>query len=161
MNSDYHDFTTYEVASEFRPIPFWSWNAELEETELIRQIHEMYHAGMGGFIMHARGGLKTKYLGKKWLDCINLCTREAIKLGMLPYLYDENGWPSGFGDGKVNALGEKYQQKYLNILERLDSSMPLPEHIIAAFDQNFQQTAPEQARFIVHYSLIFITLFQQ
>lgn len=153
MNSDYHDFTTYEVASEFRPIPFWSWNAELEETELIRQIHEMYHAGMGGFIMHARGGLKTKYLGKKWLDCINLCTREALKLGMLPYLYDENGWPSGFGDGKVNALGEKYQQKYLNILERLDSSMPLPEHIIAAFDQNFQQTAPEQARFIVHYSL--------
>ena len=29
------------------------------------------------------------------------------------WLYDENGWPSGFGNGAVNALGEKYQQKYL------------------------------------------------
>ena len=27
--------------------------------------------------------------------------------------YDENGWPSGFGDGKVNGRGVKYQQKYL------------------------------------------------
>lgn len=27
--------------------------------------------------------------------------------------YDENGWPSGFGDGMVNGMGESYQQKYL------------------------------------------------
>ena len=32
---------------------------------------------------------------------------------MLPWAYDENGWPSGFGDGRINGLGEKYQQKWL------------------------------------------------
>jgi len=29
--------------------------------------------------------------------------------------YDENGWPSGFGDGRVNELGIEYQQKYLRM----------------------------------------------
>ena len=31
----------------------------------------------------------------------------------MPWAYDENGWPSGFGDGKVNGKGIEYQQKCL------------------------------------------------
>ena len=50
------DMTTYQ------PIPFWSWNDELESDELRRQIREMKKAGIGGFFMHARGGLTTPYL---------------------------------------------------------------------------------------------------
>ena len=151
FNFNYADFTAADVAKKFRPIPFWSWNAELEEEELLRQIHEMHDAGMGGFIMHARGGLKTEYLGEKWIECINVCTREALKLGMLPYLYDENGWPSGFGNGMVNGLGEKYQQKCMQFTERDGSDAALPENIIATFDSNFKQTEPENAKYIVHY----------
>ena len=147
------DFTSRDVDKQFRPIPFWSWNDELKKEELLRQIHEMDQAGMGGFIMHARGGLKTGYLSEQWLDCISFCTREALKLGMYPYLYDENGWPSGFGDGKVNGLGEKYQQKCLAITERTDRTASLPDNIIAAFDKDFKLSTPEQAAYIVHYRL--------
>ena len=102
-------------SADFRPVPFWSWNDRLEIPELRRQIHEMHAAGIGGFFMHARAGLRTEYLSEAWFAAVKACIEEARKLNMNPWLYDENGWPSGFGDGKVNGLGEKYQQKYLRM----------------------------------------------
>ncbi|MBO5653352.1 MAG: hypothetical protein J6S44_03970, partial [Clostridia bacterium] len=82
--------------TDYRSIPFWSWNNELDESALVRQIDEMKAAGIGGFIMHARIGLKTEYLGEKWFSCIKACLDHAKKLGMNAWIYDENGWPSGF-----------------------------------------------------------------
>ncbi|MBQ9482454.1 MAG: hypothetical protein IJU84_09840, partial [Clostridia bacterium] len=87
--------------TDYAPIPFWSWNNELDENELVRQIHDMKEAGMGGFIMHARTGLTTPYLGEKWFRCIEVCLDEAKKLGMNGWIYDENGWPSGFAGGEL------------------------------------------------------------
>lgn len=81
---------------EYRSIPFWSWNNYLDEAELCRQIEEMKSAGIGGFIMHARTGLKEEYLGEKWFSCIGACLQKAKELGMEAWVYDENGWPSGF-----------------------------------------------------------------
>ncbi len=97
----------------FRPCPFWSWNDKLEPEELRRQVREMHAAGLGGFFMHARGGLKTRYLSDEWMACVRATLDEAGKLGMRGWLYDENGWPSGFGGGLVNGMGVAYQQKYL------------------------------------------------
>lgn len=85
----------------YRPIPFWSWNDKLEEGELKRQIQWMYDNGIGGFFMHARGGLKTPYLSEEWMGAIKTCCEEAQKLGMDAWAYDENGWPSGFAGGKL------------------------------------------------------------
>ena len=51
---------------DYRPVPFWSWNDDLQPEELVRQIDEMKEKGIGGFFMHARGGLKTEYLGEDW-----------------------------------------------------------------------------------------------
>ena len=82
-------------------IPFWSWNDELEVDKLVKQINEMHKNGYGGFFMHARSGLKTEYLKDKWFDCVRACSEEAKKLGMQAWLYDENGWPSGFVGGKL------------------------------------------------------------
>ncbi len=90
-----------EIDPKYKPIPFWSWNDELEIDELIKQIHWMHENGIGGFFMHARGGLLTPYLGDKWFECISACVNEANKLGMHAYAYDENGWPSGFAGGKL------------------------------------------------------------
>ena len=81
---------------EYGAIPFWSWNDKLEENELRSQIRTMKELGMGGFFMHARGGLETEYLSDDWFNCINVCIDEAKKLGMEAWSYDENGWPSGF-----------------------------------------------------------------
>lgn len=85
----------------YRPITFWSWNAKLEEPVLRRQITEMKEAGMGGFFMHARSGLKTPYLGDEWFRAVEVAMDEAQKQNMQAWCYDESGWPSGFAGMKL------------------------------------------------------------
>ncbi len=109
------------VPKKYRPIPFWSWNERLDTEETTRQVDLMHGIGMGGFFMHARGGLETEYMGEEWFDNVEAAITEAERLGMYPWAYDENGWPSGFGSGAVNGLGVEYQQKYLRMEEK-------PEH---------------------------------
>lgn len=98
--------------TDYAAIPFWSWNNELEEGVLLKQIEDMKEAGMGGFIMHARTGLKTEYLGEKWFSCIGACLKKAKALKMNAWIYDENGWPSGFVGGKLLEK-EEYRAKFL------------------------------------------------
>ena len=86
---------------KWQPIPFWSWNDELHQEELCHQIDWMYKNKIGGFFMHARGGLKTEYLSDEWMSCISDCADYAQKLGMDAWIYDENGWPSGFAGSKL------------------------------------------------------------
>ena len=47
------------VPKSYRLIPFWSWNEKLDVEETKDQIHKMDQVGIGGFFMHARGGLQT------------------------------------------------------------------------------------------------------
>lgn len=101
-----------DVKSIYRPLPFWSWNGTLEEETLIKQIDRMHENGIGGFFMHARGGLTTPYLGEKWFSCVDACARRAKELGMEAYAYDENGWPSGFVGGKL-LLDPMNRDRYL------------------------------------------------
>lgn len=89
------------IPTEYQPVPFWSWNDKLEPDELRRQIRWMKDNGIGGFFMHARGGLNTKYMSKEWMECIEACCDEAQKNQMDAWGYDENGWPSGFAGGKL------------------------------------------------------------
>ena len=69
-----------DIPLDYYPIPFWSWNDELEPEELRRQIRWMKDNGIGGFFMHARGGLKTQYMSEEWMSCIDACCDEAEKL---------------------------------------------------------------------------------
>lgn len=108
-------YLTSDRYMSYRPIPFWSWNEKLNTTETKFQIHKMKEAGIGGFFMHARGGLQTEYMSKEWYDNVTAAVEEAEKCDMHAWAYDENGWPSGFGNGKVNGLGIAYQQKYLRM----------------------------------------------
>lgn len=93
--------TLQHIEKEHQPIPFWSWNDHLDEDELRRQVRWMKENGIGGFFMHARGGLKTPYLSDEWMKAVEVCCDEAKKVGMNAWAYDENGWPSGFAGGKL------------------------------------------------------------
>lgn len=104
-----------QIPKKYRPVPFWSWNEKLDTKETARQIKLMDEAGIGGYFMHARGGLETEYMGKEWFDNIQVGIEEGNRLGMQPWAYDEAGWPSGFGAGKVCEKGLKYQQKTLRM----------------------------------------------
>ena len=86
---------------EFQSVPFWSWNDKLDKDILTRQIQWMKQQGIGGFFMHARGGLRTEYMSEEWMQCVDACIKAAEEQGMQAWIYDENGWPSGFAGGKL------------------------------------------------------------
>ena len=73
-----------EIPKKYRPIPFWSWNEKLDTEETARQIQLMDEAGLGGYFMHARGGLETEYMGKEWFQNIQTGINEGNARGMEP-----------------------------------------------------------------------------
>lgn len=107
----------------FRPAPFWSINSDIEEEELVRQIGEMHSYGLGGFVFHARTGLITEYLSEKWFYLVGVALETAKKYGMKVWIYDENGWPSGFVGGKL-LFNQNFRAKFLRYkkTERYDES---------------------------------------
>ncbi len=98
--------------SEYRGAPFWAWNCNLDEKELLRQIGVMREMGFGGFHMHVRSGMDTPYLSDEFMHLVRSCSDEAEKREMLAWLYDEDRWPSGFAGGLVTKNPE-YRIRYL------------------------------------------------
>ncbi|KPK83847.1 MAG: hypothetical protein AMJ81_07150 [Phycisphaerae bacterium SM23_33] len=99
--AEWHPQQWARPESTYRGAPFWSWNDRLVPERLCRQIEQMHRAGMGGFFMHSRYGLKTPYLSQEWFDCVSACVEKARQLDMKAYLYDEDRWPSGAAGGLV------------------------------------------------------------
>jgi hypothetical protein len=118
---------------EYRAIPFWSWNDKLEPEMLRWQIREMEKAGLGGYFMHARGGLQTPYMGEEWMECVEACIDEGSKLGMGSWCYDEEGWPSGFAGGMVTGLGDKYHVRWLSMKELQPDSLETDFSILGVY----------------------------
>jgi len=102
---------------EFRPIPFWSLNDELEDGELERQIREMKRVKIGGFFMHARVGLITPYLSEEWMRRIRTCVDTARSLGLKAWLYDELHCPSGTAGDKVRSASPDFGAKTIECVQ--------------------------------------------
>ena len=91
-----------------RPTPrfytFWSINGPLDQARLQHQLADFHAAGLHGVVFHPRfyPGIPP-YLSPAYLAEINATILHAKKLGLRFWLYDENGWPSGTGDGQVLA----------------------------------------------------------
>ena len=103
--------------NDFRPLSFWSFNGDMAAEEIQTQIRQMKEQGYGGFYMHARAGMTLEYLGDAWFSACRVAVKEAKAQGMTAWLYDENGWPSGFAGGAVPALGEACKAKFLHFVQ--------------------------------------------
>lgn len=102
--------------NEYRGKPFWAWNGELKEKELLRQIDIIKEMGFGGFFMHSRTGLETEYLGEKWFELINKCAAYGKEKQLQAWIYDEDRWPSGSAGGLVTEKVE-YRAMYIEMNE--------------------------------------------
>ena len=118
--------------TEFRGLPFWSWNGELKQDELFRQIGVLRQMGMGGYFMHSRTGLATEYLGDEWFRLINACADEGARFGMESWLYDEDRWPSGTAGGLV-TVEPTYRQKFMSLQTVPAGEFKWTDGIVAAF----------------------------
>ncbi|MHB0939096.1 MAG: hypothetical protein ACYC6A_22105 [Armatimonadota bacterium] len=104
---------------EFGMMPFWFWNDELTDEEIVRQIRELHAKGCGGFIPHARTGLSRRvgYLTPEFFRLIRVAVEEAARLGMKVVLYDEGAYPSGSAQGRVTAENPAWAARCLIALQ--------------------------------------------
>jgi len=110
------------MSNIYKNTAFWSWNADVNKKEAITQLADFKNKGYGGAFIHARGGLEIEYMGKEWFEAYDACVEWAAENDFDIWIYDEFGWPSGFGGGKVNGLGADYQMKHL-----VSSSTPIED----------------------------------
>ena len=126
--------------AEYRGAPFWAWGGKPERETLFRQIDQFRQMGFGGFHIHCRLGLDTPYLSREFLQLVTACRDRAKQQGLLCWLYDEDGYPSGFAGGLVTA-DPATRQQFLRItaarLETVDRQTAVREgkrFLVAAFD---------------------------
>ena len=64
----------------------------------------MDKAGIGGYFMHARGGLLTEYMGEEWFDNVKAASEEGKSFGMYPRAYDEKDGPADLAAVRSTVL---------------------------------------------------------
>jgi len=103
--------------NEFRPWPLFVLNDEYlpgsGEARLTELLENLARVGYGGVFLHPRPGLITEYLSPRWFEVIRHCITECRRLGLVPALYDENSYPSGFAGGHVPALAPETVVQYV------------------------------------------------
>ena len=102
---------------KYRPLSYWAWLDYIAAPVQAAQAQRLLAGGYGGFVVHARGGLTVPYLGKEWKEAARACAAVAEEHGALAVFGDEYGWPSGFGGGRVMALGDDCCLKVLRAKE--------------------------------------------
>ncbi|WP_036745897.1 glycosylhydrolase-like jelly roll fold domain-containing protein [Paenibacillus sp. UNC451MF] len=115
-----------EPSDEYTPVPFWFWNDALTSEEIVNQIAGFAEKGVMGFVIHPRIGIPETipYLSDKYMDLVETAVKEAKRLGMTVFLYDEAMYPSGSAKGMVVQNDPAFASRGLKMLE-LDGSKPI------------------------------------
>lgn len=101
---------------------FWSWNGDMNHAEIEEQLRDFHSRGITGVFLHARAGIKIKYMSEEWFSACAKAIEVAEKLNMEIWLYDEDGWPSGFAGGEVPGMGEEYHSGSVNFSDKCPES---------------------------------------
>lgn len=110
-------------SKEYRAAPFWAWNCELDKNELLRQIECLKEMGYGGFHIHTRSGMATKYLSEEFFALVKSCVKKAENENMLVWIYDEDRWPSGSAGGYVTENVRFRQKKLVLTVHKRDDAV--------------------------------------
>ena len=126
-----------QAPGEFTLVPFWFWNDELSEPELLRQIADFAAHGVQGFVIHPRVGLPRSigWLSERMLYFMRVVIEEAARRQMVVFLYDEGMYPSGSSSGQVVAANPIFHCRGLlpiELAEGVDSPvLPAGSNLIA------------------------------
>jgi len=123
---------------EYSLMPFWFWNDDLSEAELLRQIDDFERHGVHGFVIHPRVGLPRTlgWMSENLLHFYDVAIAEAARRGMRVILYDEGMYPSGSSSGQVVAENPAYACRGLARLPWTNGHAPeLPAgwNVVATF----------------------------
>ncbi|TQS31698.1 hypothetical protein Golomagni_08011 [Golovinomyces magnicellulatus] len=120
---------------EYRSIPFWSWNDDMQQEELDRQVQGFKAQGMGGFMIHVREGLEIPYMQEAFMERVRQTVETARQEGVYAWLYDEDRYSSGMGGGQVPQLGgDDVRAKALTI--EVSDEIQMDAMVLAVYEAN-------------------------
>jgi len=127
-------------------VPFWFWNGDQREDELTRQLELAAEGGLKGLAIHARNGNRTEYMSDRWIELTRHCCREALRLGLDIWLYDEEGFPSGSVGQRLPAEDPAHRQKHLRYGYTNGGELRNHKNVLAVFDAGtYARISPDGA----------------
>lgn len=128
MNNNF-DINSFRSPDVFRsPVYVWVWNDVCTRETIDNQLAEMQNLGIRAFYILPEPknfrpdsmptDLTPEYLSDEFFELCAYAVQKANELGMLCWLYDEGGWPSGGACGKVLNDHPEYAKETLKANER-------------------------------------------
>lgn len=100
-----------DINEIMEPSLFWMWNQTPTPGEICRQLDGFLSKGVRSLYIHPMPhnfrpadfyqGMELEYLSPEFFELISIACQEMQKRGMILWLYDEGGWPSGCANGAV------------------------------------------------------------
>jgi len=117
---------------EYSSAPLWVWNDRLTEEQVVGTLRDLAGQQVRQAFVHPRPGLMTPYLSDEWFRLWKVALREARRLDMNLWIYDENSYPSGFAGGWVPELMPESRGRGL-ILREAKTSPKWEANMLAVF----------------------------
>ncbi|MBR5442088.1 MAG: hypothetical protein IKV44_03965, partial [Clostridia bacterium] len=121
-----NSFNSPNVA--YAPVYIWVWNDICTRETIDTQLSEMQRLGIRAFYIlpepkHFRPdsmptSLEPDYLSQEYFELCAYAVEQGKSLGMVCWIYDEGGWPSGSACGKVMQDHPEYGRETLELYER-------------------------------------------
>ncbi len=102
-----NDFKAFP--KQYSLAPLWFWNDDLTEEEIIWQLKELKSKNIMEFMSMPMAGLNTPYLSPEYFDMFLFTVKQAEKLGMKHWIYDEYCWPGGCAGGIIQEKFPHYK----------------------------------------------------
>ena len=102
---------------EYSSGPLWVWNDMLTDEQIVSTMRDLARQNVKSVFVHPRPGLMTPYLSDEWFRLWEVALKEAERLDMNVWIYDENSYPSGFAGGWVPELMPESRGRGLVIQE--------------------------------------------
>lgn len=103
---------------QYSSAPLWVWNDMLTEEQVVGTLRDLAGQNVRQVFVHPRPGLMTPYLSEDWFRLWKVVLKEAERLDMNVWIYDENSYPSGFAGGFVPDAMPESRGKGLEIREQ-------------------------------------------
>ncbi len=119
--------------AEYSSAPLWVWNDDLTDEMVVSTLRDLASQGVKQAFVHPRPGLMTPYLSPEWFRLWKVALKEAERLDMKLWIYDENSYPSGFAGGFVPEAMPESRGRGL-VLQELTAAPAWSADALAVFD---------------------------
>lgn len=123
---DINNFISPDISCA--PVYIWVWNDICSREIIDTQLAEMHNLGIRAFYIlpepkefrpdNMPTNLEPEYLSKEYFELCDYTFDKAKELGMLCWIYDEGGWPSGGACGKVMKDHPEFAMQTLKVYDR-------------------------------------------